>query len=61
MVLLGGGLGQEELKRGYALLNYFRRRWLRDYLDRLAAAGMPERRDRLFPYLRQWSPVPAGR
>ncbi|HXG41982.1 MAG TPA: hypothetical protein VNL95_04575 [Dehalococcoidia bacterium] len=59
MVLLGGGLGQEELKRGYALLNYFRRRWLRDYLARLAAAGMPERRDRLFPYLRQWSPVPA--
>lgn len=60
IVLLGGGLTEEELKRGWALLNYFRRRWLRDYLRRLEAAGLPERRDRLFPYLRQWAPAPAA-
>jgi hypothetical protein len=56
VVLLGGGLGREELKRGWQLLHRFRRRWIADYLWRLEAAGMPERRQYLFFYLRQWLP-----
>ncbi len=59
IVLLGGGVGEEELKRGWRLLKRFRARWISDYLWRLEAAGMPERRKGLFFYLRQWLPEPA--
>jgi|FLYL01.1.fsa_nt_gi hypothetical protein len=57
IVLLGGGTKQEQIKEGYAKYQYYNRRWVRDYLARLAAAGLADRRKRLHPKLRQYAPA----
>lgn len=44
MILLGGGSSPEQIAEGAGKLEYFRRRWARDYVDQLAAAGLVERR-----------------
>lgn len=59
IILLGGGLAKEQILDGARKLEYFRRRWIRDYLARLAHAGLPERRDRLHPNLAQYVAAPA--
>ena len=41
-----------------ALPIYFKRRWVNDYLSRLAAAGFPERREKLHPALKKYVEVP---
>ncbi|MBI2913896.1 MAG: hypothetical protein HYY03_08255, partial [Chloroflexi bacterium] len=62
IILLGGGLGKEQVLDGVRKLDSFRRRWVRDYLARLAAAGLPERREKLHPSLRRYAqePLAAG-
>jgi hypothetical protein len=59
IILLGGGLSKEQLSAGVEKLEYFRGRFVRDYLARLAAAGLPERRERLHPSLRKYLKEPA--
>ena len=59
IILLGGGLSKEQLSKGIEKLEYFRRRWVRDYVARLAAAGLPERRDRLHHSMRKYLEEPA--
>ena len=59
IILLGGGLSKEQILDGVRKLEYFKRRWLRDYLARLAAAGLPERRERLHPLLKKYLEEPA--
>ena len=54
IILLGGGTGNEQVSDGIAKLEYFNRRWARDYVSRLAAAGFPERRDKLHPSLKKY-------
>ncbi|HEU4758412.1 MAG TPA: hypothetical protein VFT91_00360, partial [Dehalococcoidia bacterium] len=58
IILLGGGLSKEQVLDGTRKLEYFKRRWVRDYLARLAAAGLPERRERLHPALRAYAEEP---
>ncbi len=58
IILLGGGKGNDEVVDGVRKLEYFRRRWVRDYLARLSAAGI-DRREKLHPYLRQFAAEPA--
>ena len=55
IILLGGGLANEQILDGTRKLEYFKRRWVRDYLARLAAAGLGDRRDKLHPCLRQYA------
>jgi hypothetical protein len=59
IILLGGGTSAEQVSDGMAKLEYFRARWVRDYLSRLAAAGFPERREKLHPLLKQYVEEPA--
>jgi hypothetical protein len=59
LILLGGGLEKSQILDGTRKLEYFKRRWVRDYLARLAAAGLGERRDKLHPYLKQHAEEPA--
>ena len=59
IILLGGGTGNEQVSDGIAKLEYFNRRWVRDYISRLAAAGFPERRDKLHPSLKKYIEEPA--
>ena len=59
IILLGGGLAKEQILDGVRKLEYFKRRWLRDYVARLAAAGLPERRERLHPLLKKYLEEPA--
>ena len=59
IILLGGGTGNEQVSDGIAKLEYFSRRWVRDYISRLAAAGFPERRDKLHPSLKKYIEEPA--
>ncbi|MDO8614151.1 MAG: hypothetical protein Q7T33_00245 [Dehalococcoidia bacterium] len=59
IILLGGGIQKDQLVDGARKLEYFRARWVRDYVARLAAAGLPERRDKLHPSLRKYVPQPA--
>ncbi|MGH2405251.1 MAG: hypothetical protein ACRDGN_12440 [bacterium] len=59
IILLGGGLSEERVADGTRKLEYFKRRWLNDYLSRLAAAGIPDRREKLHPYLKQHVEEPA--
>lgn len=56
IILLGGGLQKEQLREGAARLEYFKRRWVRDYLSRLAAAGLADRQGKLHPGLRKYVP-----
>jgi len=58
IILLGGGTGNEQVSDGIAKLEYFNRRWVRDYISRLAAAGFPERRDKLHPSLKKYIEEP---
>ena len=58
IILLGGGTGNEQVSDGIAKLEYFNRRWVRDYVSRLAAAGFPERRDKLHPSLKKYIEEP---
>jgi hypothetical protein len=60
IILLGGGLSKEQILDGVRKLDYFRSRWVRDYLARLASAGLPERGDRLHPLLKKWLQEPAA-
>lgn len=60
IILLGGGTGKEQIRDGVRKLEYFKRRWVRDYLARLAAAGLPERRERLHPLLKQYLEEPVA-
>src|SRR3970040_2183068 len=46
IILLGGGVSREQILDGVRKLEYFKRRWVRDYLARLAAAGPAERPQR---------------
>jgi len=59
IILLGGGTKQEQVADGIAKLEYFKRRWVRDYVSRLAAAGFPERREKLHPSLKKYIEQPA--
>jgi hypothetical protein len=59
IILLGGGTKEEQITDGMAKLEYFRARWVRDYLGRLAAAGFPERKQKLHPSLKKYVEEPA--
>jgi hypothetical protein len=54
IILLGGGTGSAQVADGVAKLEYFKQRWIRDYISRLTAAGFPERKERLHPSLRKY-------
>lgn len=54
IILLGGGLEKDQLRAGVARLEDFTRRWVRDYVARLAAAGIPERAENLNDELRKY-------
>jgi hypothetical protein len=58
IILLGGGTKPEQVQDGMAKLEYFKARWVRDYVRRLAAAGFPERKQHLHPALRQYVEEP---
>ncbi len=58
IILLGGGVSKEQILDGVRKLEYFKRRWVRGYVARLAAAGLPERRDRLHPLLKKYLEEP---
>ena len=60
IILLGGGVSREQILDGVRKLEYFKRRWLRDYLARLAAAGLPERRERIHPLLKKYVEEPVA-
>jgi len=60
IVLLGGGLSDEQLLDGARKLEYFRSRWVRDYLARLEAAGLRDRREKLHPTLRKYVEQPVA-
>lgn len=58
-ILLGGGSSPEQMSQGAGRLEYFWKRWINAYADRLAAAGLPERRAKLHPSLRKYVEEPA--
>jgi len=58
IVLLGGGTSPEQQADGAAKYEYFWRRWVNAYADRLAAAGLPERRAHLHTALRKYATQP---
>src|SRR3990170_4409207 len=60
IILLGGGVAREQILDGVRKLEYFKRRWVRDYLARLAAAGLPERRERIHPLLKKYVEEPVA-
>ncbi len=60
IILLGGGTGKEQVADGIAKLEYFKGRWVRDYVARLAAAGFPERRETLHPSLKKYIEEPVA-
>ena len=57
IVLLGGGTKPEQLSDGQLKYEYFWRRWVKAYANRLAAAGLP-RADKLHPSLRKYVQQP---
>jgi hypothetical protein len=57
IVLLGGGTSPEQLKEGMLKLDYFTKRWLNQYVERLASASL-YRRERLQPALRKYIQEP---
>jgi hypothetical protein len=59
MILLGGGSSPEQMADGAAKLDYFWRRWINAYADRMASAGVTERRQKLHPSLRKYIEQPA--
>ncbi len=62
IILLGGGTQDRQIAEGVRKLEYLTGKWIREYADRLAAAGLPERRDNMHPALRKYlaAPVHAG-
>jgi hypothetical protein len=58
IILLGGGIQKDQLKTGIEKLEQFNRRWVNDYVARLASAGI-DRRARLQPALRKYVQEPA--
>jgi hypothetical protein len=58
-ILLGGGSSPQQMADGAARLEYFWKRWINQYADRLASAGLPERREKLHPSLRKYVEQPA--
>lgn len=59
IILLGGGLAKEQILDGAQKLERFKALWVRDYVARLASAGLGERREKLHPSLRQYVQQPA--
>jgi hypothetical protein len=57
IILLGGGTSPEQLKEGMQKLEYCNRRWVNQYVERLASAGI-DRRERLQPALRKYVAEP---
>jgi len=55
-ILLGGGTSPELMADGHRKYEYFRARFVRDYLARLAAAGLPERQEKIHTALRKYVP-----
>jgi len=55
-ILLGGGISPELMADGHRKLEYFRARFVRDYLARLASAGVPERKTKIHSALRKYVP-----
>lgn len=54
IILLGGGTSGAQIDDGIRKLEYFKRRWVRGYMDRLAAAGLGEREEKMNPGLRKY-------
>jgi hypothetical protein len=59
MILLGGGTSAAQMRDGAAKLDYFWRRWVNSYADRLASAGLADRREKLHPTLKAYAEQPA--
>jgi hypothetical protein len=59
IILLGGGTKPEQLADGAAKYEYFWQRWVNAYADRLAGAGLGDRRAILHPTLRKYIKQPA--
>ncbi len=59
IILLGGGLAKEQILEGMQELERFKARWVRDYVARLASAGLGERAEKLHPSLRKYIQQPA--
>jgi hypothetical protein len=57
IILLGGGVEKEQLLAGMEKLEYFNKRWVNEYLSRLASAGI-DRRERIQPALRKYVQEP---
>ena len=55
-ILLGGGTSPELMADGHRKYEYFQARFIRDYLGRLAGAGVPERKNKLHTALRKYVP-----
>ena len=58
IILLGGGTKPEQLADGAAKYEYFWSRWINAYADRLAGAGLADRRDMMHPTLRKYLKQP---
>lgn len=58
IVLLGGGTGEDQVMEGAAKLEYLTARWVQEYAERLASAGLPDRRERMHPALRRYLELP---
>ena len=58
VILLGGGTSDDQVLDGQRKLEYFTQRWVRDYVARLAAAGVPERAEKLHPAFKKYMPQP---
>jgi hypothetical protein len=59
IVLLGGGTKPAQLEDGALKHEYFWRRWINAYADRLAGAGLADRREKMHPALRKYLEEPA--
>jgi len=58
LILLGGGTSAEQLADGEVKFRYFWKRWINDYAFRLAGAGLPDRREKMHPQLREFITQP---
>ncbi len=59
IILLGGGIEKDQLLDGTRKLEYFKQRWVRAYVSRLAAGGI-DRADKLHPSLKKYVDEPAA-
>jgi hypothetical protein len=58
IILLGGGLKKDQIQEGVRRLEYFNKRWIRDYLRRLAAASVTDRGEKINRDLRKYVEAP---